>query len=301
MDLDPSALRTLAAVVREGTFDRAARSLHVTPSAVSQRIRAVEQSIGQVVVSRTKPVVAAPAGEVLLKLAGQWDLLVDEALAELVPEERGAAYPQVSVVVNADSLATWILPALARAQERLGITLALVREDEEYASDLVRSGAALAAVTADPTPVAGCRVVPLGTMRYVAACTPAFHDRWFADGLRAQALDRAPIVRFDHKDTMQHRVARRWARRAVDPPAHVVGSSREFAEAVRLGMGWGLIPTAWAGDWLADGELVPLASRAEHDVPLHWLRSRLPSRTLEVLTTCVTDRAAVTLLQARGG
>ncbi|ANS77483.1 transcriptional regulator, LysR family [Serinicoccus hydrothermalis] len=299
MNLDPAGLETLACVVREGSFDRAARRLSITPSAVSQRIRALERGLGRVVVTRSKPVVPTPAGEVLLRLAGHWEVLVGDALAELVPEAEGSAYPSVSVVVNADSLATWLLPALARAQEELGVVLDLVREDEEYASERVRAGTALAAVTADPTPVPGCRITPLGSLRYVACCTPAFHGRWFADGVRAAALDAAPVLRFDDKDRMQHRVARRWARREVHPPAHVVGSSHGFAEAVRLGMGWGMIPVEWAEPWLAAGELVELGPRPSMDVPLHWLSARLASRTLDVLTRCVTEQAATALHRRR--
>lgn len=301
MRLDPVALTTLTTVVQEGTFERAAARLHVTPSAVSQRVKALEQSVGQVVVGRTKPVTPTAAGEVLLRLAGHWDLLVSDALGELVPEADATAYPLVPVVVNADSLATWMLPALARAHEELGITLDVVREDEEHASDLVRSGAALAAVTADPTPVAGCRLTPLGSLRYVAVCTPGFRDRWLPRGARAADLDRAPMVRFDRKDTMQHRVARRWVRREVDPPATFIGSSREFAEAVRLGMGWAMMPVAWAQEALDSGALVPVARRPHHDVPLHWLAWRLPSRTLEVLTLCVEDQAARTLVRGSSG
>jgi LysR family transcriptional regulator (chromosome initiation inhibitor) len=254
-----------------------------------------------VLVGRTKPVVATPAGQVLLRLGNHWDLLVHDALAELVPESGATAYPLVPVVVNADSLATWILPALARAQEELGITVDVVREDEEHASDLVRSGAALAAVTADPTPVAGCGITWLGSLRFVAVCTPDFRQRWLPRGARAADLDRAPIVRFDRKDTMQHRVARRWVRREIDPPASFIGSSREFAEAVRLGMGWAMMPLAWAEAELASGALVPVSRRPHHDVPLHWLAWRLPSRTLEVLTRCVTQQAARTLVHADSG
>ncbi len=301
MRLDPVALATLSAAVQEGTFERAAARLHVTPSAVSQRIKALEQSVGQVVVGRSKPVTPTPAGEVLLRLAGHWDLLVHDALAELVPEASGTAYPLVPVVVNADSLATWILPALARAQDELGIALDVVREDEEHASDRVRSGAALAAVTADPTPVAGCRLTPLGSLRFVAVCTPAFRERWLPRGVRAVDLDRAPMVRFDRKDMMQHRVARRWVRREIDPPATFIGSSREFAEAVRLGMGWAMMPAAWAEAELASGDLVPVSGRPYHDVPLHWLAWRLPSRTLEVLTRCVTEQAGRTLVRGSSG
>ncbi len=295
MSLDPVALTTLTAVVRERTFERAAARLHVTPSAVSQRIRALERAVGQVVVGRTKPVTPTHAGEVLLRLAGHWDLLVHDALAELVPEADATAYPQVPVVVSADSLATWILPALARAQDELGVSLDLVREDEEHASGLVRSGAALAAVTADPSPVGGCRITPLGSLRYVAVCTPSFRDRWLPRGARAADLDRAPMVRFDRKDTMQHRVARRWVRREIDPPATFIASSREFADAVRLGMGWGMLPLDWAQDDLDSGALVPVARRPHHDVPLYWLAWRLPSRILDVLTRCVLEEAGASL------
>ena len=291
MDLDPVGLATLAAVVREGTFERAAARLHVTPSAVSQRIRALEQVVGQVVVSRAKPVSATAAGEVLLRLAGHWDLLVHEALAELVPGAGDTTYPLVPVVVNADSLATWILPALAAAQDELGITLDVIREDEEHASELVRSGAALAAVTSDPTPVAGCRITPLGALRYVAVCTPAFKERWLPEGARGVDLDLAPMVRFDRKDHLQHRTARRWVRREIDPPASYFGSSRECAEAIRLGMGWGMVPQEWARAQLASGELVAVSGRPHLDVPLHWLARRLPSRVLDALTEHVLGRA----------
>lgn len=295
MTIDPVGLATLAAAVREGTFERAAARLHVTPSAVSQRIRALEQAIGQVVVSRTKPVTATPAGEVLLRLAGHWDLLVHDALGELVPGSGDTAYPLVQVVANADSLATWLMPALARAQAELGITLEVIREDEEHASDLVRSGAALAAVTADPTPVAGCLVVPLGSLRYTAVCTPEFARRWLPDGVRAADLDRAPMVRFDRLDLLQHRIARRWVRRDIDPPASFLGSSRECARAIRLGMGWGVVPEDWAEEWLAPGELVTIGRRPHLDVPLHWLARHLPSRVLDTLTGCVLAAAGESL------
>lgn len=301
MRFDPVALATLKAVVHEGTFERAASRLHVTPSAVSQRIRALEQAVGQVVVDRAKPVTATAAGEVLLRLSGHWDLLVHDALAELVPDASASAHPLVPIVVNADSLATWILPGLATAQEQLGITLDIVREDEEHASDLVRSGAALAAVTADPAPVAGCRIRPLGSLRYLAVCTPGFRERWLPRGVRAADLDRAPMVRFDRKDTMQHRVARRWVRREIDPPASYVGSSREFAEAVRLGIGWGMLPEAWTREDLAAGALVPVSRRPHHDVPLHWLAWRLPSRTLEVLSDRVLEQARRALVPHDSG
>lgn len=304
--VDPVALATLRAVVEEGTFERGAARLHVTPSAVSQRIRALEHALGQVLVGRTAPVRPTAAGEVLLRLGGHWDLLLGEAMAELLPGESGRPAPCVPVVVNADSLATWILPGFARARERLDITLDLIREDEQHAPDLVRRGVALAAVCSRPGPVVGCRAVPLGELRYVAVCTPDFHERWFAGSPGPTAAGEiAPMIRFDRKDRMQHDVARRWhgegTAEVEASPATFVPSTVEHAAAVRLGMGWGMVPERWVEDDLASGSLVTVGPEPVHEVPLSWLVWKLPSRTLEVLTECVVEVARETLGGPKGG
>ena len=83
MRLDVQQIAAFAAVIELGSFDAAAERLHVTPSAVSQRIKALEQRVGQVLVIREKPCVATPAGVPLLRLAVQTALLESEALAEM--------------------------------------------------------------------------------------------------------------------------------------------------------------------------------------------------------------------------
>ena len=86
--IDPVALRTLATAVRLGTFEATARELHVTPSAVSQRIKALETHVGRVLVHRVKPLEATEAGQVLVRLAAQTELLEREAVAELLEGEE---------------------------------------------------------------------------------------------------------------------------------------------------------------------------------------------------------------------
>ena len=127
--LDPAALRTLATAGRAGTFDAAARELHVTPSAVSQRIKALETRVGRVLLHRTKPIEPTPAGHVLVRLAAQVDLLEREAVAELVGGEVGAVdeegdvpWAEIPLAVNADTMATWLLDAMAAVQERHRVT-----------------------------------------------------------------------------------------------------------------------------------------------------------------------------------
>ncbi len=286
MDLPLDHLRTLAAVVDAGTLDRAAARLGVTPSAVSQRLRAIEQRVGRVVLQRTKPVRPTEAGEALVRLARQLALLEHDARTALGDE---AAVPRIPLAVNADSLITWFLPALADVAAQRDVVFDVHREDQERTAQLLEAGTVMGAVTAQRDPVSGCVASPLGRMRYVPIASRAFADRWFADGLGRAALERAPIVDFDAHDTLQTQFARRHGARE-EAPRHIISASAEFADAIRIGLGWGMLLPGQYEEGLAEGSLVLLSD--EHvEVPLWWQRWNLASPLLDLVTGAV-ERAA---------
>ncbi|HET9421987.1 MAG TPA: LysR family transcriptional regulator ArgP [Nocardioides sp.] len=286
----PDQLAALVAIVERGTFEAAARELHVTPSAVSQRIRALESMAGQVLVRRSSPCAATPAGERLLRLARQTNLLYDEAADALDAEARGPV--ELPVAVNADSLDTWFREVLRAVGEWDDVALRLYVEDQAFSTDLLRRGDALGAVTSDPVAVQGCVVEPLGTLRYRPAAAPEFAERW----RRGRSYDwaRMPTVVFNEKDALQHGVL---AARGVEPPpvVHRVPTSADFHEAVRLGLGWAAIPEPQLDPDLESGRLVLLSPRTHVDVLLHWQRWRLDSPLLARLTDAVHAAATSTL------
>ncbi|YCH05839.1 LysR family transcriptional regulator ArgP [Arthrobacter sp. alpha11c] len=291
-------LVTFATVLSEGTLDAAARRLHITPSAVSQRLKALEQSSGRVLLQRSNPTQATEAGEVVLRLARQVAQLEADAGVEL---GLGTDGPQLAVpiVVNADSLAVWFLQALARVPSDLNITFDLHRDDEQHSTSMLRSGTVMAAVTATPDPVQGCRVESLGVMRYRAVAAPAFVDRWFADGVDGGKLNMAPAVDFDRKDTYQWAFVESWpdaSNTQQKGPRHYVPASQDFGDAIRLGLGWGLIPEVQCGPDIADGRLIELAPERPFDVPLYWQRWKTASRVLDVLSSTVREVSAEYLL-----
>ncbi|SBT51835.1 LysR family transcriptional regulator ArgP [Micromonospora auratinigra] len=294
--VDSTQLRTLAAVVGEGSFDRAARLLHVTQSAVSQRIKALEATVGQVLVRRGRPCRITEAGRPLLRLASQLVLLESEALAEARGPLAGTRDgTRVAVAVNADSLATWFVDALARVPAELALRFDVRQDDQDHSAELLRDGSVLAAVTAQREAVQGCRVRRLGALRYRALATPELAGRWFADGLTAAALAVAPVLVFDRKDRVQHRFIRAVTGRDLYPPAHYLPSVPAFSEAVRRGLGWALIPEPLAGPDLAAGVCVDLDPTRHVDVPLYWQHWRLESTVLDALTAAVRAVAAETL------
>jgi LysR family transcriptional regulator (chromosome initiation inhibitor) len=274
---------TLAVVVDEGTLDAAARRLHVSPSAVSQRIKALEELLGRVMLVRSKPARATEAGAAVVRLARQSALLEHDALAALGADPEAEVRTTVAIAVNADSLATWFLPPLARLAQEHPISFELHRDDQDFTAGLLESGTVIGAVTSRATPVAGCRVSALGAMRYRAVATPGYVRRWL--GGRPDdtvALATAPVIDFDRRDDLQTRWLRARGVHPAGPPRHYVPASADFATATRLGLGWALLPTIQSEHALAAGELVSLGG-PPIDVPLHWQQWNLRSALLEAI------------------
>jgi LysR family transcriptional regulator (chromosome initiation inhibitor) len=296
--LDYAALAALAAVIKEGSFEKAARALHVTPSAVSQRIRLLEERIGCALVLREVPCKATAMGQRLCRHVGQVQLLEHDLLTS-VPALAPAGVPAapVPVAVNADSLATWFGVAAAAYAAETPVLLELHVDDQDHTAGWLRDGVVLAAVTSLSRPAAGCNSHPLGRMRYVAAASPAFMARHFAGGIDAKALARAPSLVFNAKDELQARWVRRvCGGKGVVLPRHTVPSPDAFVTAALAGMGWGMQPHALALPHLAAGRLVELVPGQTLDVPLHWQHARAASSLLDGLTKAVVGAAKGALL-----
>jgi LysR family transcriptional regulator (chromosome initiation inhibitor) len=307
--MDAVQLATFQAVIEEGSFEAAARALHVTPSAVSQRIKALEQAVGQVLVRRARPAEPTEAGQALVRFAGQVALLEREALEAVA----GGVRTRVSVVVNADSLHTWFMPALRLMPA--GLTFDIHQDDQDHTADILRAGTAMAAVTSQHVPVQGCKVEKLGAMRYLAVAAPGLDSPRRPEDQAPEAgraLDSprrpedqapeagrdfgtAPVILLNRKDGLQHRFLATVIRRHVDPPVHYVPAAAAFVEAVRLGLGWALIPEQIARADIAAGRLVDLTPGRHLDVPLYWQYWRMESAVLSALTTAVRTAARAVL------
>jgi LysR family transcriptional regulator (chromosome initiation inhibitor) len=284
VDLSQAQLDALVAIADTGSFEAAARALHVTPSAVSQRIRALESAAGQVLVSRGTPCRPTAQGERLVRLGRHTRLLYDEAADEL----GGMAAVDLPVVVNADSLATWFRDVLAEAASWAATSVRLHVEDQAHSQELLRRGEVLAAVTSDPAAVQGCAAEFLGALQYVPAATPELAARWRrGDGPDWTAM---PMLVFNEKDELQDQALARLGVIARPPVVHRVPSTSDFFEAVRLGLGWGMLPDLQAGPDLAAGRLVRLPGDVA-SVPLYWQHWRLESPRLARITESV-HRAA---------
>lgn len=290
MSLLNPQLAAFAAVLSEGSFDAAARRLSVTPSAISQRIKALEDRLGQVLILRQLPCRATERGERLLQSVLQMQLLEAEALDAFAVDRPAQA--AIAIAINADSLATWFLCVLADLHTRHGLMFDVRVEDQDHSLDLLREGAVLGAITAAARPLQGCTAHALGAMRYLPIASPAFVARHFAHGLDAPALARAPMLVFNRKDTLQARFVRSVTRARIAPPVHYLPSSTGFVDAAALGLGWAMAPVAMLGDALRNGAVQPIAPRRWLDVPLYWQHWSVRSLTLTRIGDALVRAAA---------
>jgi LysR family transcriptional regulator (chromosome initiation inhibitor) len=292
--LDPAQLAALAAVHRRGSFELAAADLHVTPSAISQRLKALEEATGTLLIRRGQPCTATPTGLRLIRHHDEIVLLETTLAADLPNLTPGPA--TLRIAVNADSLATWVIPALAATD---GFLFDLVIDDQDVSQDWLRRGEVVAAITAHPGPLQGCDTHPLGSLRYRATASPAYVARWFPDGVTANALSQAPALTFSDKDRLQDRwVAHQIgaAGKRASFPSHRLASSQGFVDACLTGLGWGLNPEPLVADHLASGRLVELVPDTALDVALHWQFTRLAAPALAPLTAAIRAQAASVLV-----
>lgn len=292
---DPAQLAALSAVHRRGSFDHAAAELRVTASAISQRIKALEDMAGTLLIRRGSPCTATPTGLRMIRHHDEITLLERTLAADLPHLSPRPA--TLRLAVNADSLATWVIPALAATE---GFLFDLVIDDQDVSQDWLKRGEVQAAITAHPGPLQGCDTVALGALRYRATASPAYLARWMPQGPAAQALSLAPALTFSDKDKLQLAwVQREVTKASARPvfPSHHMASSQGFVDACLAGLGWAMNPEPLVTAHLASGALVELIPDTPLDVALYWQFSRLTAPATATLTKAIRAAALHVLVQ----
>jgi LysR family transcriptional regulator (chromosome initiation inhibitor) len=290
----PHHLAALSQVLRLGSFDAAAAALSVTPSAVSQRIKALEDQVGSALVRRGPPCTGTKVGVRIAKHAEDIGLLEAQLTRELALD-RDPANARLQVAINADSLATWFIEAMASVD---GVLFDLVIDDQDHSADWLKRGEVSAAITAHDKAVTGCDAHALGAFQYVACASPAYMQRWFPNGITAAAAAQAPCLVFNAKDALQ----RRWLDLNIAPnlapPAHFLPSTQGFVDAAVAGIGWGMNPLEFVRPLIRQGQLVPLLAQTDLQTPLTWQVSRVMAPALAKVTRAVLASGRRHLAQA---
>lgn len=295
--LEPKLLQALAAVVENGGFDKAAKALFLTQSAVSQRIKQLEERLGQPVVTRTTPVDATPHGRRLIQHFRQLALMEAELMEALQVGDGLAGFSTLAVAVNADSLATWFLDAARPALEETRLLLDIRVDDQEHTHELLRSGHVSGCVSSRSQTIQGGDSHYLGSMRYLCLATPGFIARHFSEGIDHATLSAAPALLYDRKDSLHQVFLQQQLAFTLSFPALTLPSVQGFLDYAIAGLAYGLIPEGLAGPALDDGRLVDLTPGKYLDVPLYWHHWQMEAALARRLTTTIVEQGRRVLRQ----
>jgi LysR family transcriptional regulator (chromosome initiation inhibitor) len=289
--LDYKLIEALAMVVQEGGFDRAAQKLNLTQSAVSQRIKLLEEQTGQILLARTNPPRPNPAGRRLVKHYLQVKRLEDDLFDALSPSDQNR-FVVMAVGINGDSLATWFLEAVRDFLSREQVLLDLRSDDQEQTHRLLKDGEVLGCISVKDQAIQGCRLEYLGRMDYRMLATPAFAARWFPDGFQAESVRQAPLVIFNRRDELHLQYFNRALGHVPTPlPGHYLPSSERFVDFIGSGLAYGMLPDQQSATLLAAGHLVDLWPACHVPVRLYWHCWNLKSRLLDGFTGHLVRRA----------
>jgi LysR family transcriptional regulator (chromosome initiation inhibitor) len=267
---DYKLLTALAAIIETQIFELAAKKLFISQSAVSQRIKLLEENIGQPILIRSQPIELTAVGEQLLSHFKKVRQLENELLPELLPDKPTQPM-KISLAVNADSIATWFLKAVTPVLKEHLVELNLLIEPEDRTLDKLRSGEAIGAVSVTEKPLKGYRSFELGKIYYCLVSSKSFQQKYFPKGVTKASLKMAPGISYDHKDDMHVRfIAKHFDLEASEYYCHSVRSSEAFVELAKQGVAYSLVPELQIKNELASGELVNLCPNKQLVETLYW-------------------------------
>ena len=298
---DYAHLEALLAVEREGSFEGAARSLGVTSSAVSQRIKLLEERIGAVVINRQPPIRPTAVGVELCRHAELVSILEDKIISanDCTPTLHDHKKPVIKIVVNDDSLSSWFMEVFKReAVKNISYMFEVSIADQDYSIEDLKHGAVLAAISINKTPVQGFSSRYLGMHIYRATASPEYVKRYFPDGITLEALQRAPALRYSAQDDLQQQWIEQNFDQTIMHDTYILPSSPGFVNACLGDIAWGMNPALMVDKYIESGELVELIPGASLNKPLYWHCSRLVAEPLKQFTQHVIDVAEEYLDQA---
>jgi LysR family transcriptional regulator, chromosome initiation inhibitor len=270
--LNYQSLYALSTVIRTGSFESAARKLSITPSAVSQRIKQLEEAVGSALIKRGQPCTATASGMLLAQHAERVQFMEAE-LCSTLPAVRKKGSNDVrrfKVAINDDSLSTWFIDTVADFCIAKEIMLDVVIEDEDHSIELVRDGSVQAAISSQSKALTGWGATYLGKMQYVAVCSPSFSDRYFREGATEKAFSVAPQIAYTAKDRLQNIFVRKLMKACIEPPVHKVPHTPAYVSACLSGMAWGVCPLSLVNDLIINGKLIDFCPTVRFEMELYW-------------------------------
>jgi len=270
------------AIVQQKTVHGAAEVLHLTQTAVTQRIRALESSLSTTLFIRTRRGMAlTPEGEALLHYCQAAQEMEGEALAKI---RQAAIDTPVRICISGPTsiMSSRVIPqCLLVMQQFPNLLMHFDINDLEERGKLLRSGGAQFVILReeDLTPEMESKV--LKPERYVLVCTYAWRNRKLPDILKTERIidyDPADQMTFNylkHFDLFEH----------ANLDRHFVNRTNSLATLLVNGCGYGVLTSEFSKPYIENKQLILLNSAKifENAMALAWYPRHEPPKYFSAL------------------
>lgn len=256
-------LKTFCDLVDAGSFSKAAKQNHITQSAVSQQVRALEQRYGQTLIERGHPAGAVPTAAGKLLYAASKDLLTRFRQLEEQLRDRPSVMAGTVHVATVYSVGLHVLPPhlkqFLKAHPQVNVRLEYKRTNEVYAA--CASGILQFGIVAFPLRRAHLEVVPLWHDRLIFVCSPE-HRLARRRAVRLAELGGAPFIAFDRDIPTRKAIDRILREHRVQVTRVMEFDNIEtIKRSVEAGLGVSILPDAAVAGEVRSGSLIALPIR----------------------------------------
>ncbi|MES2526723.1 MAG: ArgP/LysG family DNA-binding transcriptional regulator [Bdellovibrionota bacterium] len=238
--MDYEALKTLESVIRNQNFERAAKELFVTQSAISQRINQLEVEFGQRLLIRELPYRATELGETILSHYRK--VLSLEQTLNLNPGKESTERPTIRIAMNVDTLEIWFKKVLQNTEIAKLMNLEITTDDEKYTLNYLKSGRVDLSIGIQKTPVSNHECVPLGAMTYVLVSNQEFKKQNVPRKFKDFDFKTHPAIIFNDRDDLHTEYLKKFYGFTTHYPKSAIPSIACLKASVIAGFGYGLKP-----------------------------------------------------------
>lgn len=291
--IDYLGLEALHTIITMQSFQMAADKLHITQSAISQRLKNLEAYYGEPLLIRSQPYVPTKLGEYLLGHYKRVDHLESELVTKISNKQKT---PMVSIAVSRDTLETWFMDILNKAAMLTDTRLEIFADDQELTINYLKKGFVNTCLTTHSQAISGCHSEFLGYMDYVLVASPEFQKKYFSNNQHKKNLLEAPAVIFDSNDQLHDKyLAKYFDIKAEHRNYHIIPSVAGFRNFALNSYAYALIPKVDIEKELKQKRLINLFPQKIWEMPVYWHGWSIASKSYKRFNELVIAQAKMRL------
>jgi len=264
--LDYKGIEALSAIIEANSFDIAARQLHITQSAISQRLQTLQNYYGDPLLIREKPYQPTSLGEGLIGIYKKVQSL-ELSLQKTLGKE---AMVKLSIAMSRDHFETWFHQLMVDNDLLQRYIMDVTTDDQDKTIHYLKKGVVSICLSSQKHPISNCKSEFIGNMTYILVSTADFKRVHYKVKDIKKDIIKAPTLVYDKNDHLYQKYLEKHFN-LVGPKmfVHTIPSVRGFKALAMKGHAQALVPIIDVLEELKKNKLINMFPEKTWDMPVY--------------------------------